>query len=87
MDYSYSSEILQAIGQAPLIEQVAIDDNHKVIYMGFPRQRDITKCCIKKIDYVKDGQSETWVTKWSNGMQEQNCDWEDRETITYNFLI
>ena len=84
-DFSYLPILSQEMANAPLVEKVTTDENNHVFYMGYPRTRDLTKCCIKKVTYTKNGNSETWETKLSGGNREQIYAWADRATLTYEF--
>jgi len=81
----YSSELLQSVIQAPLVEQVTTDENNYVIYMAFPTGNDFTKCQIKRISYAKVGNVETYETKFPNGSKVFEYDWDDRAVLTYEF--
>ena len=83
--YTYANEMIQALA-APLVEQINTSDAEKTIYMGYPDRGDLTKCAIKKVEYQKDGNTESWTTKWANGLKEQNVAWADRATLTYLHL-
>lgn len=84
-DFSYSTQMLQEMANAPLVEKITTDENNQVFYMGYPKTRDLTKCHIKKITYTKNDDTELWETKVSGGNRNQIYDWEDRATITYEF--
>lgn len=84
-DFSYFSQLLQEMSNAPLTEKITVDENNQVYYMGYPATRDLTKCHIRKITYTKNGDTETWETKLSGGNKNQVYDWADRATITYEF--
>lgn len=81
----YSSEMLQHTVAAPLVKKVTVDANNYVIYMGWHNPNDITKCMIRKVSYVKDGNTENWETTYPNGKKDAEYDWADVETLTYNY--
>lgn len=85
MAYSNSSDIIQELSQAPLIEKKTISETEYVMYFGFPMKTDTTRCSIKRITYIKDNDSEIWTTKFPDGSKEQRYDWEGRENLNYDF--
>ncbi len=85
-NFSYSSELVQALS-APLVEQVKKSDTSSIIYMGFPDHGDLSKCAIKRVEYSKNGDTESWITTWANGMKEQVNDWAQRASLDYSLSI
>lgn len=81
----FSSELLQSVIQAPLIEHVTTDESNYVIYMAFPTGNDFTKCQIKRIAYTKVGNVETYETKYPNASKAFAYNWDDRAILTYEF--
>ena len=81
----FSSELLQAIVQAPFVEQVTTDENNYVIYMCFPKGNDFTKCQIRQITYTKSGNSETYETKYPLGSKAFEFNRADRLVLIYEY--
>lgn len=84
-NFSYQSQILQEVANAPLVEKVVTDENNYTIFQGYPADRQLQKCCIKKIVYTKNGNSELWVTTFAEGTKEQRFPWSSRGTLDYEF--
>ena len=83
----FSSEILENTVLYPIVEKITVDENNYVIYMAIPTGEDTTKCAIKRVTYVKNGTSESWITQYPQGSKRAEYDWDLRTEYTYKQAI
>lgn len=79
----FSGEILENVSKAPMVEKVATANGY-VIYMGWPKGGDVTKCQIRRMTYEQNGDTETWTTEFPDGRMQFEYDWADRATLSYS---
>ncbi len=95
---AYSSQILQHIAKAPLVEEIESVGNNPVvkgrttIYLGYPADAECTRCKIERIiirenTAMKGTDVETLITtttiEIADGGRHFECNWADRANYTY----
>jgi len=77
------NELYIATIDAAIVEKVTVDSDNYTLYMCYPERNDTSKCRIKRVEYAKVGDVETYTTTYPNGDNHYIYDWSQRAVYTY----
>lgn len=78
----FSSQYLENVVKAPLVEEIQIDESTQVIYIGFPKDAAMSKCRIERITITSNGNVRSTITEIVD-YGKFECHWNNRAVLNY----